>query len=71
LFIISNFRSIANSLPSVDESKADQFNFFKSNRKYYVPTIPSSKKRTAIKHEALLHALKFYLFRNKLLNNPD
>lgn len=71
LLLISDFRLIAISLPSVEESKIDQFGFFKGNKNYVVPSLPSSKTRTAMKYEAQLHAFKFHLFKKKLLNNPD
>jgi hypothetical protein len=71
LLLISDFRLMGLSVPNVEESKIDDFGFFKENKHYVIPPLPSSKSRVANKLEAQLHPIEFHLFKNKLLSNPD
>jgi hypothetical protein len=51
LLLISDFRSMGNLLPHVEESKIDEFGFFKGNKHYVVPPLISSKSSAANKLE--------------------
>jgi hypothetical protein len=60
-----------NSVPHVEELKIVEFGFFKRNKHYIVPPLPSSKSRVANKDESQLHLIEFHLFKTKFLSNPD
>jgi hypothetical protein len=48
LFLISDFRRMGNSVPHVEESKIDEFGFFKGNKHYVFPPLPFSKSKRSL-----------------------